>query len=378
MLQSAPTPAPRYLGIDLLRALLILEGVFYHASLVVAPTAADALSNPRYNSYSIALFFHFFHLFRMELFFLISGFFSSLIMERKGLEHFIENRRRRVFEPLLWGVILITAPQYLWLKSLYPGTSGLAYIVMHLWFMLTLTFISLLYIFYRPIFNSLARLTPRRLVVLALAFGMASRACGYLSRFPDTSFLLVLSWVFHYAIFFIFGKSIYITGLKPTSKQKILLILSACMCTPALIFHQYLVYEYHNFPNLPLFYRAAKSVLYETVLLINATSISLLLFEAARNIAEPQINRYRKLAEGTIQSALVIYILHIPTLILFNHFLGSTDLNTWQFFLALSTLSLTIPLAIYFIFRRFWLFRYLYGITKYQPSRKSRRGLQAE
>ena len=43
----------------------------------------------------------------MELFFLVSGFFASLFLSRKGLKNLFENRIKRILLPLIVCVLLL-------------------------------------------------------------------------------------------------------------------------------------------------------------------------------------------------------------------------------------------------------------------------------
>ena len=51
------------------------------------------------------------HSFRMEIFFLLSGFFGRLLLRRYGLNGFISNRGRRVLLPLAIGIVLMVFTQ---------------------------------------------------------------------------------------------------------------------------------------------------------------------------------------------------------------------------------------------------------------------------
>src|SRR5262249_25244915 len=88
--------------LDNLRALAMLLGVFLHASLAYAdPTQIVWLATDPQSSVLVDASFCFIHLFRMGLFFLISGYFARLLITRKGLKSFIWNRTVRIVFPFL-------------------------------------------------------------------------------------------------------------------------------------------------------------------------------------------------------------------------------------------------------------------------------------
>jgi glucans biosynthesis protein C len=102
-----PTSSPRYHELDTLRAAAMLLGIFFHAAI-------SFLENPgiwpiRDRSYHpyVGLFVWASHGFRMQLFFLVAGFFARLLYERYGLMGFIQHRLRRIVLPLLAGIVFI-------------------------------------------------------------------------------------------------------------------------------------------------------------------------------------------------------------------------------------------------------------------------------
>ena len=70
---------------DNLRAVAMLLGVFLHAALAYAPPAQSVwLATDPKASVTIDASIWFIHLFRMALFFLLSGYFAKLVIARKG------------------------------------------------------------------------------------------------------------------------------------------------------------------------------------------------------------------------------------------------------------------------------------------------------
>ena len=68
----------------------MLLGVFLHAALAYAhPTQIVWLATDPQSSVLVDASFCFIHLFRMGLFFLISGYFARLLINRRGVKGFV-------------------------------------------------------------------------------------------------------------------------------------------------------------------------------------------------------------------------------------------------------------------------------------------------
>lgn len=93
---------------DNLRAIVMIAGVFFHASL-----AYGAFLNPIWftadtvQSRSMEVFFNFMHVWRMPLFFVIAGFFTALLIQKRGMAAMFKNRLVRVLVPLIifWPIV---------------------------------------------------------------------------------------------------------------------------------------------------------------------------------------------------------------------------------------------------------------------------------
>jgi glucan biosynthesis protein C len=99
---------------DNLRALAMLLGVVFHASLAYSPMLHFFwLSSDPEKSAAIDVFAWFSHLFRMPLFFMIAGFFAVFLIHKRGLVGFLKNRLLRVLTPLLIFLPLVLWTMYL-------------------------------------------------------------------------------------------------------------------------------------------------------------------------------------------------------------------------------------------------------------------------
>jgi glucans biosynthesis protein C len=96
---------------DNLRALAMLAGVLFHAGLAYSvllhqfwPTADIGQST------GVDVVAWFSHLFRMPLFFVVAGFFASLLVARHGVSGMLQNRFARVLLPfiLFWPILYVS------------------------------------------------------------------------------------------------------------------------------------------------------------------------------------------------------------------------------------------------------------------------------
>jgi hypothetical protein len=107
----------RYHALDALRAFALLLGVVFHAaeSFTVEAASYWAIGDSS-TSRVLELFRHASHSFRLELFFLIAGFFAHLVWRKRGIGGFLRNRAGRIVVPLVVGwCLLYPLLVFLWL-----------------------------------------------------------------------------------------------------------------------------------------------------------------------------------------------------------------------------------------------------------------------
>jgi peptidoglycan/LPS O-acetylase OafA/YrhL len=102
--------AARRSDLDALRAGAMLLGIVLHASLSFFQSFW-MVTDSRQNS-GFGVVFSAIHGFRMPLFFVMSGFFSAMLLHRRGRGSLVKHRFRRVFLPLLAGMFTIVPLTY--------------------------------------------------------------------------------------------------------------------------------------------------------------------------------------------------------------------------------------------------------------------------
>ena len=120
---TAPAPA-RYFALDGVRATAMLLGVYYHALMFGGMRGGGPGFGPpgvEGGGGSMAVQ-DWLHSFRMPLFFLISGFFCRMMLEKYGTRGYLARRWTRIGLPLLFGLFVIV-PVYQLTRS-GPGGGG--------------------------------------------------------------------------------------------------------------------------------------------------------------------------------------------------------------------------------------------------------------
>jgi len=135
--------------LDSIRAWLMLLGVPFHLSLIYS-SQNWSVNSPMPSEW-LTLLNEFIHAFRMQVFFVISGYFSYMLFLRYTPGHWLKVRLERVGIPMLAAIPLITVPQFFILKALtnkigdwsqmspYQKYNALVWdLISHLWFLLVL------------------------------------------------------------------------------------------------------------------------------------------------------------------------------------------------------------------------------------------------
>ncbi|MXY92643.1 MAG: acyltransferase family protein [Caldilineaceae bacterium SB0670_bin_27] len=101
-----PQPAPRYYDLDALRAVAMFLGIVLHSSVFLLPDPppfwpiheASVSGDPTYK-----LVIETIHGFRMPVFFLLSGYFSALLWQRRGLRGLVLQRLLSTLDSTSWN-----------------------------------------------------------------------------------------------------------------------------------------------------------------------------------------------------------------------------------------------------------------------------------
>jgi len=168
-LPSSPFSTERFHGLDAARAIALSIGIFHHGiESFISYAKWDWITEDSQSSLLLDILFYASHVFRMQAFFLMAGFFAHLLFSRKGYWGFITNRTKRLVLPLLlfWPILYVTTfnlwvwgIQYLKNTSYTEAVAKLPdYMVlskgfpfMHLWFLYFLILFCTSVVMIRPI-----------------------------------------------------------------------------------------------------------------------------------------------------------------------------------------------------------------------------------
>lgn len=256
-------PAPREYFLDSIRAWLMLLGIPFHISLIYSTHSWHV--NSATPSWWLTLFNDFIHAFRMQVFFVISGYFSYMLFLRYPLKRWWKVRVERVGIPMLTAIPLLTLPQFILLQyvkektenwptlSAYEKYNTLAWeLISHLWFLLVLVILTTVSIgIFTPVPKRQETSKPRpaaiSLVRLSLIFfllGMAYAAIRriifivYPAILSDGMFNFIVMQTLFYVPFFILGALAFI---HPDLKARFTTPSRGCTLGAAVAFIAYLL-----------------------------------------------------------------------------------------------------------------------------------------
>lgn len=105
------TVTNRIHGLDALRAIAMLLGIFLHASIFhLSRPLKGWPADDSYHSLAFDYLYHWIHSFRMPLFFLIAGFFARFLYYKIGETAFIRRRFKRIVIPFAISLAVILPP----------------------------------------------------------------------------------------------------------------------------------------------------------------------------------------------------------------------------------------------------------------------------
>ncbi len=197
-------------ALDAVRGFALLLGVAFHAALsfLGGPPgtwfAADNSSNAVLGDAAFVT-----HIFRMSLFFFIAGFFGRLLYQKLGARSFWANRLKRIFVPLVAGLVILgPIISFLWITGLtkvfggtlppMPAMPAGFFPLGHLWFLYQLL---LIYVAVVAVRSLVARLDPtqklRGLVDKAVSGSIRTMAGTFTLGLPVAAALMSLPfWIY--------------------------------------------------------------------------------------------------------------------------------------------------------------------------------------
>ncbi|EOJ9614102.1 MULTISPECIES: glucans biosynthesis protein MdoC [Serratia] len=361
--------------LDSIRAYLMLLGIPFHLSLIYS-SHAWAVNSPS-PSFSLTVLNDFIHAFRMQVFFVISGYFSYMLYERYERHQWLKVRLERVAIPLLSSIPLITVPQFFMLKyftdklngwdefSLYQKINVTVWeLVSHLWFLLTLSLLTCacFYLFCNikrqprehipALINRMRGLGNISLYffIYAICYSAAHRiilifAPQLLSNglfnfvVMETMFYLPFFILGAYAFKYVWLKEIFLRR-SPLALLGSLLLFIAYMLNQKLLAHSSYMFELE--------------VVIKTLMGILMTNVAFSFGHNLLNYHSPRITYL-------VNASLFIYLVHHPLTLIYGAFVTPYIGNNLLGFLLGLLFVFSLAFALYELHKRVPLLRFLFS-----------------
>ena len=373
-LASPVMQTQRIYYLDNLRATAMLLGVFLHSALAYAqPSQSVWLATDPNASVALDASIWFIHLFRMGLFFLLSGYFAKLVIERKGLGHFMWNRCLRIvipfvlFYPFLLAamtIVIVFSLSYLveprglmgFIAAAAKASTGAQkrepLTTMHLWFLYYLLAFSTigallsnvkwlkLEMLYRH--SKMLYLCPMILIPGALAAGAPMPA-------PESFIPQIWPFAF-YGLFYVagwqlFGREQSLDSWRPYVWH----VLAICM----LMFVPY----YLLMPVLDLSEivdgKSSQSLWIQGAEACLTAYLSVLLTITSLLLGQRYMAGKNPFLTFIADSSYWVYLLHLPIVIFLQTLLVPMDLPVWLKFMFVLLVTVVPCMATYVVFVRY-------------------------
>lgn len=367
-------PAQREYFLDSIRAWLMLLGIPFHISLIYSSHVWHV--NSAEPSWWLTLFNDFIHSFRMQVFFVISGYFSYMLFLRYPLKRWWKVRVERVGIPMLTAIPLLTLPQFIMLQyvkgkaddwhnlSGYEKYNTLAWeLISHLWFLLVLVVLTTISLwFFSRVRHHLAtrseglfeRITLGKLSIIFLLLGIAYAVVRrtlfilYPPILSDGMFNFVVMQTLYYLPFYLLGALAFIYP-----QLKALFTTPSCGCTlgAALAFVAYLLNQK---------YGSGDAWMYETESVITML-LGLWMVNVVFALGHRLLNFKSSRVTYFVNASLFIYLVHHPLTLFFGAYITPHIGSNLLGFITGLVFVVGLAIVLYEIHLRIPLLRFLFS-----------------
>ncbi|WP_042283807.1 glucans biosynthesis protein MdoC [Citrobacter sedlakii] len=367
-------PAQREYFLDSIRAWLMLLGIPFHISLIYSSHTWHV--NSADSSWWLTVFNDFIHAFRMQVFFVISGYFSYMLFLRYPLKRWWKVRVERVGIPMLTAIPLLTLPQFIMLQyvkgkaenwhtlSLYDKYNTLAWeLISHLWFLLVLIILTTVSLWLFSLLRNkwtaankirLTTLSMSKLTLIFLFTGVGYAAIRrtifsvYPSILSDGMFNFVVMQTLFYVPFFLLGA---LTFISPELKALFTRPSRGCTLGAAFAFAAYLLNQR---------YGSGDAWMYETEYVITMV-MGLWMVNVVFSLGHRLLNFQSARVTYFVNASLFIYLVHHPLTLFFGAYITPHITSNLLGFLCGLVFVIGIALALYEIHLRIPLLKFLFS-----------------
>jgi glucan biosynthesis protein C len=355
--------ADRMHSLDSLRACMMLLGVVLHVSALYIDFPVGRIPDAQ-TSTAFDFGYLLLHSFRMPVFFMMSGFFTALLLERRGARRFIANRTQRIVVPLVvsWFPLFVLT----WMSAAFALRQNHARLILsdrtfslvkfvrdeglvHLWFLYYLIFYYALALGAAAIWRRLpasvvsragtyfARFAPS-LVGTALLSLVSAPALFYMRRgilATSLSFVPRLSVLYVYGLFVFFGVALYSRrDLLPRFRQGAWTRVTAGLAIVPLNFAAARLQGNLLSPDLRALALTA----------VTGSIIAWLLTLGLLGLFLEYLSKPNRYLRYLTDAAYWVYLVHLPLVNYIGGLLARTALPLWL--KALLTLVIAIPVLL--------------------------------
>lgn len=358
--------------LDSIRAWLMLLGVPFHLSLIYS-VQNWSVNSPNTSEW-LTLLNDFIHAFRMQVFFVISGYFSYMLYLRYSRGYWLKVRMQRVGIPMLAAIPLVTLPQFFILKewttkigdwrtlTAYQKYNTLVWdLISHLWFLLVLLILTVAgFWLFRLLRNGersktdYADLSWRKLTLIILLCGLGWGAFRRLilavapQVTSDALFNIAIMQSLMFLPFFILGAMAW---KYPAIKALFIKPSPWVFLAAGLAFAAYVANQIWN---------TGDGWLYE-VDTLTSMLMGLWMVNVVFSFGHRMLNAHSPRITYLVNSSLFIYLVHHPLTILYGIFIVPLiPSNTLGFFVGL-IMVFGVAFVLYEIHLRIPLLRYLFS-----------------
>ncbi len=354
---------------DNLRALIMLLGVFLHAGLAYSPHMSQMwLTADQVNTPLMDIFISFVHSFRMPLFFLISGFFTAMLIQKRGFVQLAKNRALRILLPFVlflplviagiifplgWALENVEHPSAIMqfiiamkdtpdAPQAPPGTAHLWFLYYLLWFYL-LTWIGHI-LLPKSWLSKVQQLPSSALFILPLLMTPAL-LLGQVPFAAPESFLPQFWAILFFGGFFATGMLLYhnshwLQSFVPHTKW--LIFAAVVLFVPF----------YWLSPEQASFMPVQQSLITTLVLAACLAGLSLSISLIGLNLAQRFLSKRNRLMGFVSDASYWIYIVHFPIVLMIQYVLLDQSGGVLQKYLITCSLTLLICFLSYLILVR--------------------------
>lgn len=362
----------RYHYMDNLRALAMLVGIFFHAALAYSPLMSEIwMSADPQQSAVIDVVAFFSHLFRMPLFFVVAGFFTLMMIEKRQIKGMLQNRGKRIFLPFLiflpltlvgiiggfiWATSNVENPspmlKLIAAMSNNPDAEQPPFSTAHLWFLFNLSWFYLVAaLCYKLNIHQarwLEKLMNPTFVLLVLPLLMVPALLTQTVPHPAAERIYPELWSLgFYGIFFLFGFALFKHQQLLQKLEKFTLPMLALSLAGYAVFYSLLPATITIADMMQVVANGVSITTEQVILVVLECYIAVFMTLVCLITGKKWLNSESKGFRYIADSSYWVYIVHLPVLFIVQYILLDIHWNLWVEFFISSFVTLAIGMLSY-------------------------------